>query len=192
MLLEPHQLALEYYPAPILRVNAKPIESVDDSIRALVDRMLELMAEHEGIGLAAPQVGLPLRMFVANVPPDPDNPLPHQSSSSHDSESIASATNGPEVYINPVIEFIEREVSPFNEGCLSLPDIRGDVLRPDVVRIAALDRHGKPFERIGAGLLARCWQHETDHLNGVLIIDKMKPGDLRNNKRRIRELERAH
>lgn len=183
---------LEYYPAPVLRVKAKPIEAVDDQIRALVDRMYELMAEHEGIGLAAPQVGLPIRMFVADVPPDPDNPPKKQASAASEPDVPAVSTDGPEIYINPVIKFIEREVSPFNEGCLSLPDIRGDVLRPDVVQITALDRHGKSFERVGSGLLARCWQHECDHLDGVLIIDKMKPGDLRNNKRRIRDLERGH
>jgi len=180
----------------MLRVKAKPIEAVDDQIRALVDRMYELMTEYEGIGLAAPQVGLPIRMFVADVPPDPDNPsppfpLPSLSTQSNP-DAPAVTTDGPEVYINPVIKFIEREVSPFNEGCLSLPEIRGDVLRPDVVQITALDRHGKSFVRIGSGLLARCWQHECDHLDGVLIIDKMKPGDLRNNKRLIRDLEREH
>jgi len=89
-----------------------------------------------------------------------------------------------------VIEFLDRQVTPFNEGCLSLPDVRGDVLRPETVRITALGRDGKTFTRVGAGLLARCWQHENDHLDGVLIIDKMNPGDLRSNKRRLAAMER--
>ncbi len=185
MLPDPKELSLKTYPDPILRLKAQPVEQVDDRIRALADRMIELMIEHEGIGLAAQQAGLTVRMFVADVPPDPE-----QESGSGGQASPATATSGPEVYINPEIEFIDRQVTPFEEGCLSLPDIRGDVLRPETVRITALDRQGNKFERLGAGLLARCWQHETDHLDGVLIIDKMNPMHLRSNSRKIRDLER--
>lgn len=182
MIPKPSELHLRLYPDPVLRTKAKPIEVVDDQIRALADRMLEIMRESEGIGLAGPQVGLSLQIFVANVPPDPDGPVPDQE--------YPVCTDGPEVYINPVIEFVDREVTPFNEGCLSLPEIRGDVLRPETVRLRALDRDGNPFERIAEGLLARCWQHEVDHLQAVLIIDKMRPSDLRLNSRRLREMER--
>ncbi len=188
MLPEPSQLQLQYYPQPILRIKAQPVEAVDEQIRALADRMLALMAEHDGIGLAAQQVGLTVRMFVADVPLDPEAPPP--PAPAEGTEPVLTSTTGPEVYINPVIEFLDRQVTPFNEGCLSLPDVRGDVLRPETVRITALDRDGKTFTRVGAGLLARCWQHESDHLDGVLIIDKMNPGDLRSNKRKLAAMER--
>lgn len=182
MIPKPSELHLRLYPDPVLRTKAKPIEVVDDDIRALAERMLEIMRESEGIGLAGPQVGLSLQIFVANVPPDPDEPETDQKH--------PVSTDGPQVYINPVIEFVDREVTPFNEGCLSLPEIRGDVLRPETVRIKALDCNGKPLEQIAGGLLARCWQHEVDHLEGVLIIDKMRPSDLRQNSRRLKEMER--
>ena len=186
---DPASLSLRLYPDPVLRAKAVAIEEVDDTIRALADRMLVMMRESEGIGLAGPQVGLNLRIFVADVPADPDEPAPTADGSN--GPAHPTSTNGPEIYINPEIEFIERQVSPFNEGCLSLPDIRGDVLRPDTVKIKALDIKGKPFERVGSGLLARCWQHEVDHLEGVLIIDKMNPVHLRQNSRKLREMSRS-
>lgn len=179
---QPSELALRYFPDAVLRERARPIDEVDDQIRALADRMIEIMHQEEGIGLAGPQVGLGLRIFVVDVPELRDE---EPSGSEH-----RSFTNGPEVYINPRIEFVDRSVVPLSEGCLSLPEIRGEVLRPPTVRLTALDYHGKPLDTIGTGMLARCWQHEADHLDGVLIIDKMRPIDLRQNSRRIRELER--
>jgi peptide deformylase len=92
------------------------------------------------------------------------------------------------VFINPVLK-LEGPVEPYEEGCLSLPDIRGDVLRPPVVTVTALDEHGKQFTLRAGGLLARCIQHETDHLDGVLIIDKMTQGSRMKNRKAIKELE---
>ena len=139
------------------------------------------MVEEEGIGLAAPQVGLGWRMFVADVP------LGEKRVATGD---LPSATNGPVVYINPVLSKPTGPVEPYEEGCLSLPDIRGEVLRPPVITITALDVEGNTFTQSATGLLARCWQHEVDHLDGVLIIDKMTAPYRLKNRAAIRELER--
>ncbi len=146
--------------------------------------MISLMQEAEGIGLAAPQVGLPWRMFVAHVPESPE-----------DERSVGSdpptATPAPVVYINPVLSLPEGIVEPYDEGCLSLPNISGEVLRPPRITISATDLEGRPFTSRGAGLLARCWQHEIDHLDGVLILDRMSQLSRLRARRAIRELERS-
>src|SRR5205085_1951836 len=123
-----------------------------------------LMREAEGIGLAAPQVGIPWRLFVAHVPP---------GESRTPESDPPTATTDPVVYVNPVLSAPAGPLDPFEEGCLSLPEVTGEVLRPAQITINATDLEGRPFTRSGAGLLARCWQHETDHLDGILIIDRM-------------------
>ncbi|MEN0019785.1 MAG: peptide deformylase, partial [Planctomycetota bacterium] len=155
---------------------------VNDEIRSVASQMLEIMRTEDGIGLAAPQVGLGLRIFVCDVPQDPDEP---------EDEALPSASNGPQVYINPVISEPEGGVEPMSEGCLSLPDIRGDVIRPPVVTITALDETGAKVERRAQGLLARCWQHELDHLDGVLILDRMTQAARTKVKAAVRKLERG-
>lgn len=170
-----------HYPDPVLRERASPIEEVTAEVRSVAARMLELMRQHEGIGLAAPQVGLSWRMFVTAVPAgeDPSDP-----------DEPTEARPEPTVYINP--ELFEAEGRPVScsEGCLSLPDIRGDVLRPPTISICAMDLDGRRFTLRGAGLLARCWQHEMDHLDGVLIIDRMSQMSRLKNRAAIRDLER--
>jgi peptide deformylase len=142
--------------------------------------MLRIMVESEGIGLAAPQVGLSWRLFVVDVPENERRKAEGE---------LPTATRGPVVYINPVLT-LRGPVEPAEEGCLSLPDIRGEVLRPPVVTITALDLEGKPFTQTATGLLARCWQHENDHLDGVLIIDRMTPPSRLRNRAMVRALER--
>jgi len=174
-------LRLRTYPDPVLRRKALQVPAVDDEVRSVARRMIEMMREHEGIGLAAPQAGIPWRIFVANVPERDDLEGP---------EGVSISTEGTVVYVNPVLSKPSGPVEPFEEGCLSLPDIRGDVLRPPVVTMTALDLEGRTFTKIGAGLLARCWQHEVDHLDGVLIIDKMTQVYRMKNRLAIRDLER--
>ena len=161
-------LHIVFYPHPSLRVKAKDIEQVDDTVRAVAAKMLELMHEARGIGLAAPQVNLPWRLFVANVP---------------------DQTDGDRVYINPVLTDPQGPVEREEEGCLSLPDIRGDITRPGGITITALDLEGREFTETADDLLARCWQHETDHLDGKLIIDRMNRMDRLANRRKIKQLE---
>lgn len=184
MPVDPNSLSIVHYPAGVLRKRAIEVAAVTDEVRQVAVRMIALMHEAEGIGLAAPQVGLPWRLFVAHVPEDPDD---DRSTTS----DPVTATAAPTVYINPVLSAPEGIVEPYDEGCLSLPNITGEVLRPPHITIAALDLEGKPFTTRGGGLLARCWQHETDHLDGVLILDRMSQLSRLRARRAIKELERA-
>lgn len=182
MAIDPATLRIVHYPDAILRRKASPVPEITSEVRAVAARMIELMRKAEGVGLAAPQVGLSWRLFVAEVP---------ETENRSATADPASATNGPRVYVNPVLSKPEGAPEPYSEGCLSLPDIHGDVLRPPVIWIQATDLEGKPFTQRGGGLLARCWQHEVDHLDGVLIIDRMTQMSRLKNRSSLRELERA-
>ncbi|MEM1072262.1 MAG: peptide deformylase [Planctomycetota bacterium] len=180
MAVDPSGLWLRLHPDRVLRERAEPIGTVDETVRELVASMLEIMREADGIGLAAPQVGVSKRVFVCDVP----------GATGEQAESEPrTVTDGPLVCIDPVIEDPSDERSPFDEGCLSLPGIRGDVIRPEVVRLSALGLDGARFTVVCGGLLARCVQHELDHLDGVLILDRMTQMSRLKNRRRIRELE---
>ncbi|MBM4108775.1 MAG: peptide deformylase [Phycisphaerae bacterium] len=181
MPVEAATLRLVLYPAPALRLRASAVEKITDEVRAVAARMLEVMREHEGIGMAAPQVGLPWRLFVADVPEDKERSA---------SGEVPTATRGPVVYVNPVLSAFAGAPEPYEEGCLSLPEIRGDVLRPPIVTLKATDLHGREFTASAGGLLARCWQHEVDHLDGVLIIDRMTQMSRLRNRAKVRALEK--
>jgi len=180
------ELRLVRYPAEVLRARASEIDPVDDQVRAVASRMIEIMRESDGIGLAGPQVGLPWRIFVADVPPDPDEAEPPAG------EHLMMGTTGAIVCINPVLSFPPRSgTEAMEEGCLSLPGIHGEVLRPPTVHMRALDAEGRAFELRAGGLLARCLQHETDHLDGTLIIDKFTMRSRLKHKAALRDLERG-
>lgn len=172
-------LRLRHYPDPVLREVAQPVD-VTDEVRSVAERMIEIMRASDGVGLAAPQVGLAWRLFVCDVP---------ENDGRSASADPPTATDGPVVYVNPVLSRPAGGVEPYEEGCLSLPGIRGDVLRPPQISITALGLDGARFTSRGGGLLARCWQHEMDHLDGVLIIDKMLAVFRLKNRDAIRELE---
>lgn len=157
------------YPDPVLRRRAKPVERVDDSIRDLVREMFEIMDEEDGIGLAAPQVGESLRIFVTG--PHADGDHPHMT------------------FINPVLSGFDGELQTHDEGCLSLPGIRGEIRRQPHAVIEALDVEGKPFRMERGDFIARVWQHEYDHLEGILIIDRMTALDRLRVRRAVKELE---
>ncbi|WP_254473585.1 peptide deformylase [Bartonella sp. B1098] len=139
-------------PDPILREVSKPIEHVDAALQKLADDMLETMYRAKGIGLAAIQIGIPLRMLVMDVSPneEPKNPL---------------------VIINPEILWLSEERNIYKEGCLSIPDYFAEVERPKRLRIRYQNREGKRTEIEADDLLATCLQHEMDHLDGRLFID---------------------
>ncbi|MEZ6113781.1 MAG: peptide deformylase [Pirellulaceae bacterium] len=143
------------YPHPTLRHPSKPVKRVDAELKQIVARMFELMYESNGVGLAANQVDLPLRLFVANLEADPEK-------------------GEPLVFINPVISRPKGSVEQ-EEGCLSLPGLYGPVIRPKQVRITAYTMSGEAIDATVSGLLARVVQHETDHLDGVLFFDRMPP-----------------
>jgi peptide deformylase len=182
MPIDPASLSIRTYPDRVLRVKTRALSDVSEEVRAVARRMIELMFEADGIGLAAPQVGLDWRMFVAHVPENEDRSAAAEP---------PSATRAPEVYINPVLSNPLGPPEPLSEGCLSLPEISGEVLRPPTITITAIGLDGKPFSRTATGLLARCWQHEADHLDGVLIIDRMTQMSRLKNRSAVRDLERA-
>jgi len=181
MTVDPSTLRVVNYPHPALRRKAEAI-SPSPEVRAVALRMIELMHEHEGIGLAAPQVGLPWRLFVTFVP---------EGDGRHADIDLPTAEAQACVYINPVLSDPRGKLRSSEEGCLSLPDIRGAVHRPETITITAQSTDGRSFTRSGTGLLARCWQHENDHLDGVLIIDRMTQIYRLKNRSALRDLERS-
>jgi peptide deformylase len=153
MSLEAMSLEVIYYPHPTLRYVSKPIRKVDADLRKIADEMLELMYKSSGVGLAANQVDLPLRMFVANP--------------------TGEKGSGEEyVILNPEVQRPKGNESA-EEGCLSLPGLAGDVIRPKSVRISAFDIKGNPIETTFEGFLARVFLHEIDHLDGTMFFDRM-------------------
>jgi peptide deformylase len=170
------------YPADVLKQKAHPVDELTEEVRAVAQRMIELMHEAEGIGLAAPQVGLSWRMFVADVPPADDR---------SPDDTPPTAMDAARVYINPTLSGFRRDLVSYEEGCLSIPGIVGEVRRPSEVTITALGLDGKEFTERGAELLARCWQHEYDHLDGVLILDRMTQRSRLKNRSAVKELEQG-
>ena len=142
-------------PDPRLKQKSLPVEGpVTDEHRALMDDMLETMYEAPGIGLAAIQIGEPLRIIVMDLSPEGEPKTPRY-------------------FVNPEILWKSDEMAPYEEGCLSVPDIYDDVERPSRVKLRYMDYNGKQIEEDGEGLFAVCIQHEMDHLEGVLFIDHL-------------------
>jgi peptide deformylase len=148
-------LEIRKYPDPILRGKAKPVAEITPEIQKLIDDMAETMYAAPGVGLAAPQVGVPLRIAVIDVSPR-DEPRPLL------------------VLINPEIVSLDGEAEE-EEGCLSVTDFQSAVVRYAKVRVRAMDRDGRQYDADGEGLLARAFQHELDHLDGILFIDRISP-----------------
>jgi len=152
---------------PVLRAKAKPIDPAaikSAEIQQLIDDMFETMREYQGVGLAAPQIHVSLRLFVAGFP-----------SSRHDEEEEDEDTRVPLMaLINPEITPVNGDVDEDWEGCLSIPDIRGRVPRAREIQVRAFDRRARRLEMRARGFTARVIQHETDHLDGVLFFDRMK------------------
>ncbi len=173
-------LPLTYYGNPVLRQKGDRVETVTPELEALIDHMFETMAEHRGIGLAAQQIGRTIQLTVIDIRAVEDRP----STLELDGEEADPNSLMPLVLLNPEITPLNEPVSG-PEGCLSFPEIYGDVTRPERISVKALDGRGAPIEFVCGGLLARCVQHETDHLNGILFIDRMdrasKTDELREN-----------
>jgi len=160
-------LKLVHYPDPRLKTVAKEITKFDDWLVAVGERMKDLMVEHKGVGLAGPQVGLTLRIFVASP------------SAKHEEAKV---------YINPTLTD-EHGSEEGEEGCLSLPDIRIKVPRFQSLRIEALDVKGQPFSESLSDFAARVVQHENDHLDGILLLDRMSPMAKLANRKLIKQME---
>ncbi|PCI95426.1 peptide deformylase [Candidatus Aerophobetes bacterium] len=149
---------LRYYGDPVLREKSEPVKEVNDETRSFVKEMIKIMYSSNGMGLAAIQVGVPLRIFITTV-------------RSVDGEGYP-VYGSPQVYINPKITVTDPTVWVEQEGCLSLPKIYEDVPRPTSIKVEALDENGKLFEEDLTLWMARPRLHENDHLNGVLSIDR--------------------
>jgi len=163
-------LQIIQYPHPTLRHLAKPLRRVDSDLRRMVREMFELMYEAKGVGLAATQVDLPYRLFVINL------------------ESNPQATDKEFVFLNPVITS-RKGMTEAEEGCLSLPGLYGDVKRPEKVSLNAFDFAGNELTLALDGLFARAVQHEIDHLDGVLFIDRLSPTGALAAKQAIADME---
>ena len=169
-LVTQRSLEIHRYPHPVLARRAEPVETVDDDLRQLAEAMIAVMYEADGVGLAAPQVGISRRLFVAD-PRRTDEPEP-------------------QVFINPEIR-LEGDLVPFEEGCLSIPEVRVTVRRPQVATITATGLDGERFELTDDDFAARVWQHEFDHLDGVLIVDRMSPRDRLAHRRTLKDMRAA-
>ena len=162
------RLRILQYGSPILRAKGRPIERIDDRIRQLASDMIETMREANGVGLAAQQIGEALQLTVVDVSQIEDRPSTLKLNGTEVDPKIAS----PLVLINPEIE-LGKSTTIELEGCLSFPEITGDIERAETVRAHAQALDGSRIELEATGLLARALQHEIDHLNGILFIDRM-------------------
>jgi peptide deformylase len=163
------ELSIIRYPHPTLRFKSKPLRRVDSQLLEIAAQMLELMYEAEGVGLAANQVNLPLRMFVANA-----------SGRKGEGEEL--------VLINPELQS-PKGTEIAQEGCLSLPGLYGNVKRPKSIQLSAYDLQGNAIECEVDGFLGRVLQHENDHLDGVLFIDRLSDEAVREVKDSLDELQ---
>ncbi len=148
-------LEIHYLGDRVLRQAAKRVASIDREMRQLVREMLQTMYSADGIGLAAPQVAVQKQLIVIDC--EPDNPA-----------------NPPLVLINPTIKKFSRDFGVAQEGCLSIPGVYMDVERPEVIEVSYKDEYGRPRTLQATELLSRCIQHEVDHLNGVLFVDRVE------------------
>ena len=160
-------LKLTLYPAPVLRKVAEPVNTFDDELAELVAGMFEVMRASNGVGLAAPQVGLKKRILVLNATGKPEDDI---------------------VLVNVTITDRFGPETTFEEGCLSFPDIYAEVVRPDSCRVSAFTPSGEAIEREFSGFESRIVQHEYDHLEGVLLVDRMSPADTHRNRGALEEL----
>lgn len=164
------RLRILLYPNPALRRICRPVESFDDQLKTLANRMIALMREQRGVGLAAPQLGVLIRLFICNSTGEP-----------HDDR----------IWVNPVPVEMEGAAEA-EEGCLSIPGINVIKRRATRVVIEAQDIDGKTVRTEATDLLARIWQHEIEHLDGRLVIDDMSEADELTNRRIIKQLETDH
>jgi peptide deformylase len=142
---------ITYYPASVLRGRAAPVEKIDETIRRLVDKMADILVDKKGIGLAAPQAGVPLRLFIV---------------------SLSGKREDVRAYVNPTVT-PHGDLDEAEEGCLSVPGIWAKIRRYKKATVTATDLDGRQFTEDAEGLYARCLQHEYDHIEGTVIVNRM-------------------
>jgi peptide deformylase len=161
------ELKIVLWPDPRLKKLSKPVQWFDPALKELAARMFQLMRDAKGVGLAAPQVGHNIRLFVMNPTGEPQDDR---------------------VYVNPILSDGEGE-DEAEEGCLSLPEIHAKVVRFKQMKMTAQSLDGQPIEEAASGFVPRVWQHELDHLNGTLLTDRMGPVARMAARRALKDLE---
>lgn len=161
---------IRHYPAPVLARAAEPIENIDDNIRQLVEKMTDIMLKHKGVGLAALQAGVPLRLFII---------------------SLDSSREAVKVYINPTVT-PTGEPGSIEEGCLSVPGVAAKIRRYQKCKVTATDLDGNEFTEEADGLYARALQHEYDHINGLTIVDRMSQTAKITHRKQLKKLREDH
>lgn len=169
-------LKLAYYGDPILRQKSEPVKEIDEGIKTLINDMIETMQSHNGLGLSAVQVSRLLRIFVMSIPIRQED---------------QTWKPGPlYIFVNPEIIWISDQAWVHNEGCLSIPTVYADVVRPYRVRVRALNENNEEFTKEFEGMEARCIFHENDHINGVLFIDRIKGKERKEIDLKLKELKK--
>ncbi len=158
------------YPAAVLRGRAAPVEKIDDTIRRLVEKMTDIMFENKGMGLAAPQAGVGLRLFII---------------------SLTATRDNVRAYINPTVT-PHGDLDEAEEGCLSVPGIWARIRRYKQATVTATDLDGKQFTEEADGIYARCLQHEYDHIEGTVIVNRMSQTAKIAHRRQLKKLTEAH
>jgi len=151
-MIDAEKCRITHYPAKVLTGRAQPVEKIDDNIRQVVEKMTDIMLKNKGIGLAAPQAGVPLRLFIT---------------------SLDGTRENVKVYINPTVTLTTDELDSIDEGCLSVPGVYTKIRRYKKCKVTATDLDGNEFTEEAEGLPARALQHEYDHIEGITIADRM-------------------
>jgi peptide deformylase len=162
---------LTHYPAEVLAKAARPIRKIDENIRDLAKKMTKIMLENKGVGLAGPQVGVPLRIFII---------------------SLDATRENVKVYINPTVTPTADELQPIDEGCLSVPGVGTKIRRYKKCTVTATDLDGKKFSEEAEGLYARALQHEYDHIEGLTIVNRMGHAAKIAHRKQLRKLRQEH
>ncbi len=161
---------ITHYPEPVLAQKARPVEKIDDDIRRLVDKMADIMLKNKGIGLAAPQAGVALRLFII---------------------SLEQKRGKLKVYINPTVTTSGRLIQS-EEGCLSVPGVYTKIRRYEKAAVTATDLDGNEFTDQAEGLYARCLQHEYDHIDGLTIAERMGSAAGIAHRKQLKKLKQEH
>jgi peptide deformylase len=169
-MVDPEKCRITHYPAEVLRKPAKPIEKIDENIRKIAEKMVDIMLENKGIGLAGPQAGVGLRIFVI---------------------ALDGKRESARVYINPKVT-PSGDMCKMEEGCLSVPGVHSKVRRYEKCRVQATDLDGNEIDEQADGLYARCLQHENDHLEGITIADKLGSAGRIAHRRTLKKLKQKY
>lgn len=186
---KPRRLRIVRHGHPALRRRSEPVTAITSELVALAERMIVTMKENEvvGVGLAAPQVGVNVRLIVVDTRPEGED---HSSATLSPGEIVLNARM-PIALVNPEIVSASSETACAGEGCLSVPDVSGDVTRPARVLLRAQTLDGQELQVECANLLGRCLQHEIDHLDGVLFIDRISEEDMKLAAPTLERMEKA-